>query len=59
MSVVKDTTNLRPYKPSGIPVMDESLKIFILRELQAISASNNAILVALKSIEARIVVGGL
>lgn len=59
MSTVHDTTALRPYKLRALPIMDESLRPFVIAELQAISASLNATIVALKSIEARIVVGGL
>lgn len=59
MSTVHDTPNIRPYTLSSVPTMDDSLLPFLIRELRNVSASNNAILVALKSIEARIVVGGL
>lgn len=59
MSVVKDTVNLKGYRVLGTPTLDDSLMPFVMRELRSISATQNAILVALKSIEARIVVGGL
>lgn len=59
MSTVHDTTNLKPYKLLSIPTMEDSMMPFVIRELQSISASLNATIVALKAIEARIVVGGL
>lgn len=59
MSTVHDTTKLRPYQLRNTPALDASLLPFIIRELQAISASNSAVITALKSIEARIVAGGL
>jgi hypothetical protein len=59
MSSIKDTTNLKAYRVLNTPTMDDSLLPFIMRELRNISATQSAMLVALKSIEARIVVGGL
>ena len=59
MSVVKDTTNLKPYKLNNAPKMDDSLIPYLVTELRTISASLNTTIAALKSIEARIVVGGL
>lgn len=59
MSVVKDTTKLKPYIKGNLPKMDDSLLPFLSQELGTISASLNAVIVALKSIEARIVAGGL
>lgn len=59
MSVVKDTTNLKPYKLNNMPKLDDSLIPFLTTELRTISASLNATITALKSIEARIVAGGL
>ena len=59
MSVVKDTVNLKPYKFDNLPKMDASMLPFLGRELTTISNSLNACIVALKSIEARIVAGGL
>jgi hypothetical protein len=59
MSTVKDTTNLRPYKMRNIPQLDSSLVPFLSQEHQSISNSINQLITALKSIEARIVAGGL
>jgi hypothetical protein len=59
MSTVHDTTNLKPYKVHNRPALDESLLPYSARELQLIAASLNQIITALKSIEARIVAGGL
>ena len=59
MSVVKDTTNLRPYKLNNPPKMDASLIPYLTTELRTVSASLNAAIVAMKSLEARIVAGGL
>lgn len=59
MSVVKDTTGLKPYKLNNSPKMDDSLIPYLVIELRTISASLNAAIVAMKSLEARIVVGGL
>lgn len=59
MSTVKDTTKLKPYQLNNTPKMDDSLIPFLTTELRTISASLNATIGALKSIEARIVAGGL
>lgn len=59
MSTVHDTTKLKPYILNNSPKLDASLLVFITTELRTISASLNATQVALKSIEARIVAGGL
>jgi hypothetical protein len=59
MSTVHDTTNLRAYKNRQIPAIDGSLPPFLAQELQSISSSLTAVVAALKSIEARIVAGGL
>jgi hypothetical protein len=59
MSVVKDTVNLKPYKMRNTPQLDDSLVPFLSQEYQQLSASIGQLIVALKSIEARIVVGGL
>jgi hypothetical protein len=59
MSVVKDTTNLKPYKMRNIPQLDASLVPFLSQEHQALAATIGQLIVALKSIEARIVAGGL
>lgn len=59
MSTVKDTTNLKPYKMRNIPQLDQSMVPFLSQEHQSISQSIAQLIVALKSIEARIVVGGL
>jgi hypothetical protein len=59
MSTVHDTTNLKPYKLNNTPKLDDSLLPFLATEFRTISASLNAVIVALKSIESRIVAGGL
>jgi hypothetical protein len=59
MSAVKDTVNLKPYKLNNLPKLDDSLLPFLTTELRTISASLSATIAALKSIEARIVAGGL
>lgn len=59
MSVVKDTVKLKPYIRGNLPKMDDSMLPFLSTELGIISASLNAAITALKSIEARIVAGGL
>ena len=59
MSVVKDTVKLKPYIRGNLPKMDDSMLPFLSQELGTISASLNACITALKSLEARIVAGGL
>lgn len=59
MSVVKDTVNLKPYRMRNIPQLDASLVPFLSQEHQSISSSILQLITALKSIEARIVAGGL
>jgi hypothetical protein len=59
MSVIKDTVNLKPYKMRNIPQLDDSMVPFLSQEHQALAATIGQLIVALKSIEARIVVGGL
>ena len=59
MSVVKDTVNLRPYKMRNIPQLDDSLVPFLSQEHQELQATIAQLIIALKSMEARIVVGGL
>lgn len=59
MSTIKDTTNLKPYKVRNIPQMPDSLVPFLSQEHQLISATTSQIIVAIKSLEARIVAGGL
>lgn len=58
-AVVKDTVNLKPFKMRNIPQLDDSLVPFLSQEHQNISNSIVQLIAALKSIEARIVVGGL
>jgi hypothetical protein len=61
MSTVHDTTNLKPYKVRTAPTIDATANLvtYLVNELQTISANYNAAITALKSIEARIVAGGL
>ena len=58
MSTVHDTVNLRPYSPKGYPTLGED-KRYMLQELKSISDAMTALIVAVKSLEARIVAGGL
>jgi hypothetical protein len=59
MSTIHDTTKLTPFKMRNIPQMDASLVPFLSQEHQNISNSISQLITALKSIEARIVAGGL
>jgi hypothetical protein len=59
MSTVHDTTNLKPYKSRSFPVLDDSMPAYLSTELRLISQSLTQLITALKSIEARIVAGGL
>jgi hypothetical protein len=59
MSTVKDTVNLKPYKMRNIPQLDDSMVPFLSQEHQNLAATIGQLIAALKSIEARIVVGGL
>lgn len=59
MSTVHDTTNLKPYKVRTLPVLEESVAVFVPRELQSVSVTLAQCIVALKALEARLVAGGL
>jgi hypothetical protein len=58
MSTVHDTPNLRPYVPKVYPNLGED-KLYLAAELKAIADALNALIVATKSLEVRIVAGGL
>jgi len=59
MATIHDTTNLKPYKMRNIPQLDDSLVPFLSQVYPEISVSLGQLITALKSIEARIVAGGL
>lgn len=54
-----DTENLRPYNVGPFPAIEASVPAYVAEELAEVAAAIAQCVVALKALEARLVVGGL